>query len=189
MWLSSTPLSPNSPPNLQAVRQRCSKDRIHVVVKGSCWERGWDTTRHCRSSEVQYSIIFDRISQVEPPPPLPLPLGLTIIYTFSVFKNYNFLSIVRLVFINSLKLYNTKKTILYCTLHERCTYNMVICFVFKCVLRSFDCFAVRSSSVHEGENYNFWEISLFLDKYYTVKWAINKIDRRDRNLFDLSQLL
>ena len=47
------------------------------------------------------------------------------------------------------------------------------------VLRSFHRFAVRSSSAHEGKIIIFEKYSIFLDKNYTVKLTIGKINRKD----------
>ena len=58
------------------------------------------------------------------------------------------------------------------------------CFIvslphFAQLLRSFYRFAVRSSSAHEGKIIIFDEISMFLDKKYTVKLTISKINQKD----------
>ena len=60
---------------------------------------------------------------------------------------------------------------------------------FKRVLKVIPLFCRAQLFCAWRENCNFWEISLFLDKNETGKLPVGKINWKDWNLFDLSQLL
>ena len=57
---------------------------------------------------------------------------------------------------------------------------LIFCCIYETLGHLGHCFAVCGSSMHTWrQNYKFWKISLFLDKYYRNQLTIGKINQKD----------